>query len=116
MLTLVSALLAPLTAAIGYSSYKARQFEQAYPNIGELTDIGGYRMNAVHIERPGHGYSERGGPDNALPSGQADAIAALMEKRGIDKAIIVGHSFGGAIAAAFGVRHPDKTEGLLFLA
>lgn len=157
MLAEVSALLAPLAAAIGYSTYKARQFEQAYPNIGELTDVGGYRMNAVHIERPenadlpalvfihgasgnlldqvvafraalegraemlfvdrpGHGYSERGGPENAVPSGQADAIARLMEKRGIEKAIIVGHSFGGAITAAFGLRHPDKTSGLLFLA
>ncbi|MGO8105649.1 alpha/beta hydrolase, partial [Rhizobium leguminosarum] len=48
----VSALLAPLAAAIGYSSYKARQFEHAYPNIGELTDFGGFRMNAVHVERP----------------------------------------------------------------
>jgi pimeloyl-ACP methyl ester carboxylesterase len=157
MLTLVSALLAPLAAAIGYSSYKARQFEQAYPNIGELTDIGGYRMNAVHIERPeaadlpalvfihgasgnlrdqleafaaplrgraemlfvdrpGHGYSERGGPENASPAGQADSIAALMDKRGIDRAVIVGHSFGGAIAAAFALRHQRKTIGVLFLA
>jgi len=157
MLAEVSALLAPLAAVIGYSSYKARQFEQTYPNIGELTDVGGYRMNAVHVERPenadlpalvfihgasgnlldqtgaflrplqgraemlfvdrpGHGYSERGGPENAIPSGQAAAIALLMEKRGIEKAIIVGHSFGGAIAAAFGVHHPEKTAGLLFLA
>ncbi|MDU0363672.1 alpha/beta hydrolase [Rhizobium sp. 25PS6] len=157
MLAEVSALLAPLAAAIGYSTYKARQFEHAYPNIGELTDVGGYCMNAVHVarpenadlpalvfihgasgnlldqvvafraalegraemlfvDRPGHGYSERGGPENAFPSGQADAIARLMEKRGIEKAIIIGHSFGGAITAAFGLRHPDKTAGLLFLA
>lgn len=156
MLAELSTLLAPLAAAIGYSSYKARQFERTHPNIGELTDIG-YLINAVHVprpdsadlpplvflhgasgnlldqvgafleplsgraemlfvDRPGHGYSERGGPENDLPSGQADAIAALMEKHGIEKAIIVGHSFGGAIAAAFGVRHPDKTAGLLFLA
>ncbi|MDR7146231.1 alpha/beta hydrolase [Rhizobium sp. BE258] len=157
MLAEVSALLAPLAAAIGYSSFKARQFEQAFPNVGELTDVGGYRMNALHIprpdtadlpaivfihgasgnlldqtgaflrplqgraemlfvDRPGHGYSERGGPENAVPSGQAAAIARLMERRGIEKAIIVGHSFGGAIAAAFGVHHPEKTAGLLFLA
>jgi pimeloyl-ACP methyl ester carboxylesterase len=157
MLAEISTLLAPLAAAIGYSSYKARQIERAYPNLGELTDIGGYHMNAVHVprpetadlpaivfihgasgnlldqreaflapltgraemlfvDRPGHGYSERGGPENALPSGQADALAHLMEKRGIEKAIVVGHSFGGAIAAAFGVRHPQKTSGLLFLA
>jgi pimeloyl-ACP methyl ester carboxylesterase len=143
--------------AAGFSAYKTRAIEQAYPNIGELTDIGGYRLNAVHlprpmtadlptlvfihgasgnlrdqlaafaaplsgraemlfVDRPGHGYSERGAAENALPSGQADAIARLMDKRGIKRAIIVGHSFGGAIAAAFGMRHPDRTEGLLFLA
>ncbi|RUV39166.1 alpha/beta hydrolase, partial [Mesorhizobium sp. M1A.T.Ca.IN.004.03.1.1] len=52
MLAEVSAFLAPLAAVIGYSSYKARQFEHAYPNIGELTDVGGYCMNAVHVARP----------------------------------------------------------------
>lgn len=157
MIAEVSALIAPIAAAIGYTTYKARKFEEAFPNIGELTDIGGYRMNAVHIarpetadlppivfihgasgnlldqigaflrplegraemlfvDRPGHGYSERGGPENSLPSGQAGAIARLMEKRGIERAIIVGHSFGGAVAAAFGVHYPEKTAGLLFLA
>ncbi|NLS05513.1 alpha/beta hydrolase [Rhizobium sp. P32RR-XVIII] len=157
MLAEISTLLAPVAAAIGYTTYKARKFEQTFPNIGELTDIGGYKMNAVHIprpgtadlpplvfihgacgnlldqigaflvplegraemlfvDRPGHGYSERGGQENAFPSGQADAIAKLMERRGIEKAIIVGHSFGGAIAAAFGVRHPERSAGLLFLA
>lgn len=70
----------------------------------------------LFVDRPGHGYSERGGAENAYPSGQADAIARLMEKRGIKRATIVGHSFGGAITAAFGVRHPEKTAGLLFLA
>ena len=52
MLAEVSALLAPIAAAIGYSSYKARQFERAYPNVGELIDVGGYRLNSLHIPRP----------------------------------------------------------------
>jgi pimeloyl-ACP methyl ester carboxylesterase len=39
-----------------------------------------------------------------------------MELKGIDRAIIVGHSLGGAIAASFAVFHPEKTAGLLFLA
>ena len=146
-----------LLTAAGFSAYKTRAIERTYPNIGELTDVGGYRLNALHlprpptsdlpalvfihgasgnlrdqfeafaaplrgraemlfVDRPGHGYSERGTAENALPSGQADAIARLMDKRGIKSAIIIGHSFGGAIAAAFGVRHPERTEGLLFLA
>ncbi|QND48193.1 alpha/beta hydrolase [Rhizobium lusitanum] len=154
---LLYALVLILVVAAAFSAFKTRAIEQAHPNIGELTDIGDFRINALHlprpasadlpplifihgasgnlrdqfeafagplagraemlfVDRPGHGYSERGGPENTLPSGQADAIAKLMEKRGIKSAIIVGHSFGGAIAASFGVRHPDKTAGLLFLA
>ncbi|CAN7501936.1 alpha/beta hydrolase [Rhizobium sp. LjRoot30] len=76
----------------------------------------GGRAEMLFVDRPGHGYSERGGPRNAFPDGQADAIATLMQKRGIDRAIIVGHSFGGAIAASFALSYPEKTAGLLLLA
>jgi pimeloyl-ACP methyl ester carboxylesterase len=74
------------------------------------------RAALLFPDRPGHGYSERGGPENAFPDGQARAIARLMDRRGIGRAIIVGHSFGGAIAASFALEHPEKTAGLLFLA
>jgi pimeloyl-ACP methyl ester carboxylesterase len=73
------------------------------------------RAQMLFVDRPGHGYSERGGADSVNPGGQADAIARLMEKRGIAKAIIIGHSFGGAIAAALALRHPERVAGLLFL-
>lgn len=73
------------------------------------------RARLLFVDRPGHGGSDAGGADNILPDAQADAIARLMDKRGIGKAIIVGHSFGGAIVAAFAVRHPDKVAGLVFL-
>ena len=74
------------------------------------------RADLLFLDRPGHGYAERGGPENAFPDGQAHAIARLMDRRGIGRAIIVGHSFGGAIAASFALEHPEKTAGLLFLA
>ncbi|TIV49039.1 MAG: alpha/beta hydrolase, partial [Mesorhizobium sp.] len=47
---------------------------------------------------------------------QADTIAALMDHLGIAKAIVVAHSFGGAITTAFARQHPEKTLGLVFLA
>ncbi|MGG7516665.1 alpha/beta fold hydrolase [Allorhizobium undicola] len=74
------------------------------------------RAELLFIDRPGHGYSERGGPQNATPDGQAKALADAMDRLGIAQAIIVGHSFGGAIAASFALYHPEKTRGLLFLA
>lgn len=73
------------------------------------------RADMLFLDRPGLGFSDRGGPQNAYPDGQADAIAALMKKRGIKKAIIISHSFGGAIAATFALNHRDMVAGLLFL-
>jgi pimeloyl-ACP methyl ester carboxylesterase len=74
------------------------------------------RADLLFVDRPGHGWSLRGPKFNELPDGQAATVAALMEKLGIDKAVIVGHSFGGAVAASFALNHPEKTVGTVFLA
>lgn len=74
------------------------------------------RAEMLFLDRPGHGWSTRGGSANGTQSGQAATIAALMDKLGMKNAIIVAHSFGGSTATAFGLEHPDKTRGLLFLA
>jgi len=157
MILIVAVPLLIIVALLAFSAWKARTIQRENPNTGALIDVGGYRMNSVHlpqpagadlpalvfvhgasgnlrdqehafrpslrgraemlfVDRPGHGYSERGGPENDFPDGQADAIASLMDKRGIARAIIIGHSFGGAIVASFAVRHPEKLAGLLFLA
>ncbi|RWX79046.1 alpha/beta hydrolase [Neorhizobium lilium] len=156
MIMLPAVILGLVAAAYGFTAWKSRAIEARFPNIGQMTNIGGYSLNALHlpaassadlppivfihgasgnlrdqaaafrhifegraellfVDRPGHGYSERGGPRNDLPDGQADAVAKLMERRGIRRAIIVGHSFGGAIASSFAVDHPDRTAGLLLL-
>jgi pimeloyl-ACP methyl ester carboxylesterase len=73
------------------------------------------RAKLLFVDRPGHGQSDVGAEENIRPDGQADAIARLMRKRGIAKAIIVGHSFGGVIAAALAVRHPEMVSGLVLL-
>lgn len=73
------------------------------------------RAEMLFFDRPGHGWSARG-PANEGPHGQAKTIAALMDHAGIDRAIVVGHSFGGAIAATFALDFPGRTAGLVFLA
>lgn len=73
------------------------------------------RAEMLFFDRPGHGWSGRGPGNNENPTEQAATIAALMDRLGIKDAIIVGHSFGGAIAATFAVEHPQRTRALLFL-
>jgi pimeloyl-ACP methyl ester carboxylesterase len=72
------------------------------------------RAELLFFDRPGHGWSARGS-QNETPDGQAATLAALMDRLGIDKAIIVAHSFGGATATAFARAFPRKTAGLVFL-
>lgn len=75
------------------------------------------RHRLVFVDRPGHGYSERGGDaDIASPAGQARVVAALLDRIGVGRAVVVGHSWGAAVAAAFGVEHGDRTAGLVFVA
>ena len=74
------------------------------------------RARLVFVDRPGAGYSQRGAADAANPETQARLIAGLLGEIGIDKAIIVGHSLGGAITAAFALNHGDRAHGLVFVA
>lgn len=74
------------------------------------------RAEMLFVDRPGHGYSDRGGSENDMPDGQADAIARVLDHYRLGKVIVVAHSFGGSIAASLALRHPDRVAGLLFLA
>jgi pimeloyl-ACP methyl ester carboxylesterase len=73
------------------------------------------RAELLFFDRPGHGWSQRG-EANETPDGQARTLAALMDVKGIDRAVIVGHSFGGGIAAAFALAYPERVAGLVFVA
>jgi pimeloyl-ACP methyl ester carboxylesterase len=69
-----------------------------------------YRVTA--FDRPGLGHSGRfdshQGAFNAAaetPQEQAALLAAAASKIGIDRPIVVGHSFGGAVAMAWALDH-----------
>jgi pimeloyl-ACP methyl ester carboxylesterase len=70
----------------------------------------------VLIDRPGHGWSsrpERGG--YASPARQAELVAGALEQLGVRRAILIGHSWGGAFATAYALAFPERTAGLVLL-
>lgn len=74
------------------------------------------RFRLVAPDRPGSGHSPRvDGAAADLPT-QAAAIAALIDRLGLQRPLVVGHSLGGAIALALALDHPDKICGLALLA
>jgi len=74
----------------------------------------GDRARLIFVDRPGHGYSERGSAEN--PAQQAERYKLLLDDLEIEKAVLVGHSLGAASIAAFGVLYPERTAGLVFVA
>lgn len=72
------------------------------------------RARLIFVDRPGHGYSERG--EAETPSQQAERYRVLLDSLAVEKVVVVGHSLGAASAAAFSVLYPERTQGLVFVA
>ncbi|ACT00527.1 alpha/beta fold hydrolase [Paenibacillus sp. JDR-2] len=58
------------------------------------------------------GHGETSVPDNVYTMEvMADDINALIEKLGIDKTVVFGHSLGGYVTLALADKYPDKLAG-----
>jgi pimeloyl-ACP methyl ester carboxylesterase len=89
-------------------------------NLEDMRLALGEKLAASHrvilIDRPGHGWSSR--PDNddyASPARQAELVAGALEQLGVHRAILLGHSWGGAFATAYALAFPERTAGLVLL-
>lgn len=73
-------------------------------------------MRILMADRPGHGHSARF--DGAEQLGlQARQMAGVLDALAAgEKAVIVGHSFGGAVALRLALDRPDLVSGLVLLA
>jgi pimeloyl-ACP methyl ester carboxylesterase len=81
-----------------------------------LGDLLSRNYRVIMIDRPGHGWSTRNALSDSTPAIQARMIDEALGKLGIDRALIVGHSWGGALAPAMAVNHPERVAGLVMLA
>lgn len=69
----------------------------------------------ILIDRPGWGHSTISGPRPGIGA-QADMIAEALERLGIQKPLLVGHSMGGAVSLALALRHPQVPRALALIA
>ena len=75
------------------------------------------RYRVILVDRPGHGWSDRpGGSADASPARQAALIHQALERIGVTRAILVGHSWSGALATAYALAYPEGVAGLVLLA
>ncbi len=70
----------------------------------------------IAFDRPGHGWSERPKHfDIANPAVQAEILHAAVVALGIEKPVLLGHSWGGALVTAYALAFPDEISGLVVL-
>jgi pimeloyl-ACP methyl ester carboxylesterase len=71
------------------------------------------RRRVVAFDRPGYGYSER--PRDRLWTAEAQAavFAEAFARLGLERPVVVGHSWGALVAVALGLDHADAVSGLV---
>lgn len=69
----------------------------------------------IAFDRPGFGYSERPPGRMWTAEAQARLLLAACEKLGIERPIVVGHSWGASVALAMGLIAPEKVSSLVLM-
>ena len=89
-------------------------FDHSYlkPELQALAE----HAQIVFLDQRGQGRSDPGNPGDWHIDQWADDVAMFCRALGIEKPILLGHSFGGIVALATAVRHPELASGLVILA
>lgn len=77
-----------------------------------LADAG---YNVVAVDLLGFGYSEKPRWFDYSITSQARIVARLMNRLGIGRAIIIGSSYGGAVAATLALDYAERVEKLVLV-
>jgi pimeloyl-ACP methyl ester carboxylesterase len=81
--------------------------------ISGLLSRAGQSHRAIAFDRPGFGYSDRPRGKNWGPSEQAALLPTAFALMGIERPIVVGHSWGTLVALTLALQHPDCVSGLV---
>jgi len=74
------------------------------------------RYCAFAFDRPGHGHSDRPNHRDITVEVQATLLHAALKELNVEHPILVGHSWGGALALAYALQFPDDVSGAVLLA
>jgi len=86
----------------------------------EVMDDFAARGHVIAYDRPAFGLTERPMPEDweSNPYGMKaniEILRGLMDAFGVDKAVLVGNSAGGGVAAAFALEYPEQVEALILV-
>lgn len=84
-----------------------------WKSVMEAVSAQGYRTIAIDV--PPFGFSERPKNNDYSKKAQAERIVGVLEALGINRAVMVTHSYGGSAAMEAVFSHPERFEGLVMV-
>lgn len=70
---------------------------------------------AIAFDMRGHGQSDPAANGDYSLAAMASDLAVLADSLGLEKFILLGHSYGGGVIATYASQHPERVAGLLFI-
>jgi pimeloyl-ACP methyl ester carboxylesterase len=72
-------------------------------------------LRLIAPDAPGFGESPAAPREQYLTANVVELLRSILDERGIDRAILMGHSWGGTIATSFAAAHPERVAGLVLV-
>jgi len=83
--------------------------------VSGVFDLTARSRRVVAFDRPGFGYSERPRDRSWTPAAQARLLREACRRLGIERPVLVGHSWGTLVALAWALRVPEEVAGLVLV-
>lgn len=83
--------------------------------ISGLFDRAAASYRVIAFDRPGHGHSVRPAGTGSSPEAQAALLHEAMLRIGVERPIVLGHSWGTLVALALALDYPADVGGLVLL-
>src|SRR4051812_26749376 len=98
---------APIVLLHGIGS-NAGSFEPLLACLGQSRSV-------IAWNCPGYGRSAPLAAEWPLPQSYSEALAQLLDRLAVDRAVVVGHSLGAIIAARFAAMNPGRVAGVALI-
>src|SRR5512132_3163982 len=83
--------------------------------ISGLVDAAASKFRVICFDRPGFGHSSRPRTFIWSPERQAELFAAALTRLGIERPLVLGHSWGTLVALAMAARNSERVKGLVLV-
>ena len=83
--------------------------------ISGLVDAAADKFRVICFDRPGFGHSSRPRATLWSPERQAELFFVALTRLGVERTVVLGHSWGTLVALAMAARNGERVKGLVLI-